>query len=452
MSQPDYQDETDSSTLRDGGSAGSADSERRPGTPAETPATAQHPSETVDDLEIGPDDWTLCTELAQAPQILMRLKEELRTVGLAGEQRGALLIYLALTSRLQDRPVSIAVKGPSSAGKSNLVEQVLRFFPQSAYYCLSAMSDKVLAYSDEPLSHRFLVLYEAAGLRGEFANYFIRSLLSEGRLRYEVVIKNDEGIKTQLIEREGPTGLITTTTRIHLHLENETRYLSVPVDDSTNQTRKVLMATAQERQVTKDAKELKPWLALQRWLETGERRVVIPFAKTLAELIPPVAVRLRRDFVTFLNLIRSHALLHRASRQRDRDGRIIAEFRDYKAVRLLVADLIAESVEATVAPSIRQTVAAVAQLTRSCDEGASVTQVATALRLDKSAASRRIRAALDRGYLKNLETHRGLPYRLVLGDELPDDIEILPDPKDLERRCCAVAVQLEGKDPEGVGH
>ena len=37
--------------------------------------------------------------------------------------------------------------------------------------------------------------------------------------------------------------------------------------------------------------------------------------------MPPVAVRLRRDFGAVLGLIRAHALLHQATRGRDdRDG------------------------------------------------------------------------------------------------------------------------------------
>ena len=41
---------------------------------------------------------------------------------------------------------------------------MLRFFPDSAYYALTAMSDRTLAYSGEPMGHRFLVLLEAAGM------------------------------------------------------------------------------------------------------------------------------------------------------------------------------------------------------------------------------------------------------------------------------------------------
>jgi hypothetical protein len=51
------------------------------------------------------------------------------------------------------------------------------------------MSEKALAYSDEDFRHRFIVIYEAAGLASDFGSYLIRSLLSEGRIDYEFAEK-----------------------------------------------------------------------------------------------------------------------------------------------------------------------------------------------------------------------------------------------------------------------
>ena len=65
------------------------------------------------------------------------------------------------------------------------------------------MSERALAYSQEPLQHRFLVIYEAAGMQGDFVSYLVRSLLSEGRIRYETVEKARDGMRPKLIEREG---------------------------------------------------------------------------------------------------------------------------------------------------------------------------------------------------------------------------------------------------------
>lgn len=162
----------------------------------------------------------------------------------------------------------------------------------------------------------------------------------------------------------------------------------------------------------------------------------------LAALIPPVAVRLRRDFGALLNLIRAHAILHQASRERDAGGRITATLHDYARVRELVADLVSEGIEGTVPATVRETVEALKIL--HADDGESITIAALAqeLELDKSAAWRRVRSAIDRGYLKNLEDRKGRPARLVPGDALPDDIEILPSPERLQG--CTVASDSEG--------
>ncbi len=389
--------------------------------------------------------WEACKELAAKADILAAVEAALQHSGLVGEARAVKLLYLAVVSRFLDRPVSVAVKGPSSGGKSYAVERVLALFPQDAYYALSAMSERALAYSDEPLVHRILVIFEAAGMAGDFASYLMRSLLSEGCVRYETVEKTKDGLRARLIERAGPTGLIVTTTAVHLHPENETRLISLPVTDTQDQTAAVMDALAEGTGAPID---YAPWHALQVWLMTAEHRVVIPYARTLASAVPPVAVRLRRDFGGLLNLIRAHAILHQASRGKDAEGRIVATGEDYAVVRGLIADLIAEGVEATVSATMRDTVIAVrASLGNADDATVSVTAVARRMKLDRSAVSRRINAAIDRGYLKNLEEKRGQPARICLGDALPEDTEVLPSADSLrEALLCSVAGVSEGVD------
>ena len=368
--------------------------------------------------------WKLCGGLAGKADVLDELDHVLSELGLVGERRTAKLLYLALTSRLLDRPVSIAVKGPSSGGKSFVVETTLKLFPPEAFYALSAMSDRALAYSSESLQHRHLLIYEAAGMASEFATYLIRTLLSEGRLRYETVEKTKDGLTPRLIEREGPTGLIVTTTSLRLHPENETRMLSLTITDTQNQTAAVFRALA--RDGDEPEVDLSLWRALQIWLAKGPTVVAIPFADRLAQMVPPLAVRLRRDFKTVLMLIRAHALLHQASRPRDNCARIVATLDDYRAVLDLVADLVAQGIDATVKPEVRETVEAVSRLLDDGNAEIPQTYLARVLELDKSSISRRVAAALDGGFLKNLEDRKGRPARLVLGEKLPADRAVFP--------------------------
>jgi predicted transcriptional regulator len=397
-------------------------------------------------LERSRKAWERCATLAGEESILERFYATLRDSGVAGERRTAMILYLALTSRQLDRPVSVAVKGPSSGGKSFLVERVTEYFPESAVYALTAMSEKTLAYSDEPIKHRFLILYEASGMGGDFQTYLIRSLLSEGRLRYETLEKTPEGIKPRLIEREGPTGLIVTTTMDRLHPENETRLLSLLVADTREQTKQVLRALADEDHRPPERDE---WLALQEWLEGAVRRTTIPFAGVLADLVPPAAVRLRRDFSAVLNLIRAHALLHQTTREIDESGRVVATIEeDYRMVRELVADLVAEGVEATVSETVRETVEVIERLLDEGDEDAlSLTQIAAELKLDKSAASRRVRSAANKGFVENSETRKGRPGRYLLGEPLPDDVVVLPEVEEVLQRCEPLHETVQHSDP-----
>ena len=368
--------------------------------------------------------WAVCADLAQSPRILDRLQTSLRDQGVAGEARVTNLVFLALVSRFLRRLVSVVLKAVSSAGKSYLVQQTLRHVSASAYYELSAMSEKVLVYSDEPLAHRLLVICEAAGLSGDFQTYALRTLLSEGHLRYETTEKGRDGqFHTRLIEREGPTGLILTTTEIALHPENETRLLSIPIDESREQTERILLAHAQDE--AGEPPSLDAWHALHTWLALGEHRVGIPFATALATQIPPVATRLRRDFPALLSLIRAHALLHQATRERDQTGAIIATLDDYDVVRDLVADLFATAADVSVSEPVRDAVGVVRCLSASGDP-CSVTQVARELEVDTSTASRRIKTALRSGYLVNRETKPGRRYQLVLGESLPEETPVLP--------------------------
>jgi hypothetical protein len=377
--------------------------------------------------------WERCGELAKEERILEVFEGELESAGVVGERRLCKLTYLGVNARFLDRFPSFAVKGPSASGKSWTIERVLDFFPADAYYLLTAMSERALAYGTEPLSHRFLVLFEAAGLESDFASYLMRSLLSEGRVRYETVEKRRDGeLHARLVEREGPTGLIVSTTSVSLHPENETRLLSVSATDTPDQTKLVL-----SRLATDDVREpdFARWHDLQVWLASAEHRVSIPYAQALAELVPPVSVRLRRDFRALLSLIRSHALLHQATRERDDLGRIDATLEDYAVVRELVVDVLSEGVEATVPATVREVVEAIAA---AADERVSVAQLAKLLSVDKSTASRRYRNARSRGHVKNLEERRGKEAQIVLGDPLPEDAEILPLVERLEEHWAGV--------------
>ena len=77
----------------------------------------------------------------------------------------------------------------------------------------------------------------------------------------------------QKVVKEGPTGLILTTTAASLHSENETRMFSIPINDTPEQTSRVMKAHAHRYLGSAKRPQIPPeWFALQTWLETAEHR------------------------------------------------------------------------------------------------------------------------------------------------------------------------------------
>jgi Domain of unknown function (DUF3854) len=350
--------------------------------------------------------------------------------GFTGEHRNARLTYLAITTRILDDPVSLALKGLSSSGKSYTVGTVLKFVPDEAVIAMTAMSERALIYMEDDFSHRTLVLYEAVALREErektesnLTAYIVRSLLSEGEIRYPVTVKGPDGkMVTKTIVKKGPTNFIVTTTAASLHGENETRMISLPTDDSAGQTSAIMASIAAGK---RDEADFGEWHAYARWIAAGNKSVVIPYAPWLAASIPPVAVRLRRDFRALLRLIQAHAIMHQLNRETDAAGRIVATEADYLAVRALVADLISDAVGKAVPPATRETVEAIAKL--DAGEGVKVHDLELHFGLERSTVQYRVTSAREKGYLVNVEEKRNRAARYRPGNPLPHDVVILPE-------------------------
>lgn len=363
------------------------------------------------------------------------LASTLESLGLVGETQTATLLYLALSSRLLEDPVSVVVKGTSSSGKSFLVETVLKLFPPSAYLFRTSLSQRALVYTQEDFRHRTIVLAEAEGGDDEYLTYFIRTLLSEKKVAHEVTVKDRDGqFRTELVLREGPTNFVMTTTRLNLHPENETRMLSVAVHDDAEQTRKVLLGIAQRRRASV---ALEPWIALQESLADAVPEVEVQFAPVIAELTDPMAPRVRRDFVALLSLVQSAALIRSQFEGAVNEGMVLATVEDYEFVYELAGRRFSEMSEEVVSDEVKAVVECVERLgnDRQYRNGVSVVTVGEVLGVHKSTASRRIQIALDKELLINEEPSRGRPARLRKYRETSSrEIEVFPSPATLRER------------------
>jgi DNA primase len=236
------------------------------------------------------------------------------------------------------KPIQPSTHAQSSAGKNFLWDTALSLLPPEMVVRRSGLSAKALFRTQTNLKGAVLYIQEAAG--SEDAEYSIRVMQSDGRLEYEATEKMpDGGMKNVVYQTEGPTVVVQTTTRIHLHPENETRVFPIYIDESERQTSRIVSSILKEASggglgVAERERLLLKWHDAIRLLEPGE--VVIPYAERIE--IPSSPLRIRRDARRLIDVVRVITWLHQHQRERDSAGRILAAEEDFHEALRLVSE------------------------------------------------------------------------------------------------------------------
>ncbi|WP_208803759.1 hypothetical protein [Xanthomonas hyacinthi] len=119
--------------------------------------------------------------LLRDPYLAERIVADVEAIGVVGEGVNALVGYLAMVSRLLDKPLAILIQSTSAAGKSTLMDALLSLMPESQRVHYSAMTGQSLFYLGEgDLRHKILAIAEEEGVRQ--AAYALKLLQSQGEL------------------------------------------------------------------------------------------------------------------------------------------------------------------------------------------------------------------------------------------------------------------------------
>ena len=269
-------------------------------------------------IEITEADKAKALELLKSDRLIERILADFDACGVVGEQTNKLVGYLAATSRKLDRPLAIMVQSSSAAGKSSLMEAILRFMPGEEQISYSAMTGQSLFYmGGMDLKHKVLAIAEEEGIKQ--ASYALKLLQSEGQLTIASTGKNPGTgrMETQEYRVEGPVMIFLTTTAIDVDEELLNRCMVLTVDEDSEQTKAI-----QNQQRTGQTLE---------GLIAGQRRAsVANLHQNAQRLLRPLNVvnhyahqllfltdqtRRRRDHVKYLTLIQAVALLHQYQRE-----------------------------------------------------------------------------------------------------------------------------------------
>jgi len=268
-------------------------------------------------IEMSEDARTAALELLKDPSLLDRILRDFDQAGVVGEETNKLVGYLAAVSRKLDAPLAIVIQSSSAAGKSSLMDAILRFVPEEERVQYSAMTGQSLFYMGETdLAHKILAIAEEEGAQS--ASYALKLLQSEGELTIASTGKDPTSGKlvTHEYRVTGPVMIFLTTTAIEVDEELLNRCLVLTVDEGGQQT-----SAIHERQ--RQAQTLEGLLAKE------DRAALVELHQNAQRLIEPLFVanphaktlrfssqttRARRDHMKYLTLIRAIALLHQHQR------------------------------------------------------------------------------------------------------------------------------------------
>ncbi len=255
--------------------------------------------------------------LLRDPQLAERIAADVEAIGVVGEGTNALVGYLAMVSRLLDKPLAILIQSTSAAGKSTLMDGLLSLMPEPERVHYSAMTGQSLFYIGEgDLRHKILAIAEEEGVRQ--AAYALKLLQSQGELTIASTGKDPATGKlvTSEYRVEGPVMLCLTTTAIDIDEELLNRCLVLTINETAEQTAAIQQRQRQARTLQGLQAKVRSdhVLSAHRAAQTLLRplAVVNPFAESLT--FASDRVRLRRDHVKYLALIDAIALLHQHQR------------------------------------------------------------------------------------------------------------------------------------------
>jgi len=256
--------------------------------------------------------------LLRDPDLLTRVVNDFGRCGIVGERTNVLMGYLATVSRKLDRPLALLIQSTSAAGKSSLLDAVLKFVPDEDRIVYSAMTGQSLYYLGElDVKHRVLAIAEEEGAHR--ASYALKLLQSEGELTIASTSKDPATGKlvTEAYHVEGPVMIALTTTAAEIDEELLNRCLVLTVDEGRAQTQAIHAAQRVRR-------------TLAGLLAKAERDAILAAHQNAQRLLEPLAVvnpfaqrltflddrtRTRRDHEKYLTLIDAIALLHQHQRE-----------------------------------------------------------------------------------------------------------------------------------------
>jgi DNA primase len=243
------------------------------------------------------------------PDLMQWTQDTLVKTGIVGEPINAFVMYIAMTSRLYDDPVSVICLSQSGTGKSYLLERVAKCFPSSDIIENTQFSDNSFYYWKEGIRGKIILIEDMEGAQN--VEYPMREMITKKYLTKTVVHKDSKGNMQTIQHRvDGPATFLGCTTKEKMFEDNANRCILLYLDASTAQDQAIMLYQKQVRAGIIDKKQEKEQQTLLQNMQSllHPKAVVNPFAPLID--LPHSVLKPRRSIGILLSFIEVITLYH----------------------------------------------------------------------------------------------------------------------------------------------
>lgn len=306
----------------------------------------KHQQNTANEIKhLTEQEKTEAKENLKEPNLLETTAKDLQNTGIQGEEKNALILLLAMTSRKMKDPLSVICLAKSGVGKSYLMEKVAQCIPsEEAKEHTQFSGNSFYYFKREEIKGTVFLIEDLDGAQAVM--FPIRELQTKKRISKTVTIKDKSGqMRTITLIVEGPVSVIGCTTKEKIYEDNANRAILIYLDGSKEQDERIMNYQKNLRANLIDThteKQLQEKLQnMQRVLEPV--KVVNPYAPLIN--IPEEDFKPRRTLPLLLGFIETITFYHQYQRPQQADettGEIYIEVHptDVEAAFKLMQDVL----------------------------------------------------------------------------------------------------------------
>jgi DNA primase len=282
-----------------------------------------------------------CMDFLSKPGLIPSLNKLIGKAGVVGEDNNRLFLFVIASSYKMKNTLHALIQGSSGSGKTRLLKIISDLMPPEDTRKYTRVTESSFYNQEEYYFVNKLICFEDYDGLKEEAQYAVRELQSNEILVSFTSVKNESGkISSDEKTVRGPIASMACTTRGEIYEDNISRCFVIAVDESKEQTLRVIDYQNKISAGLIDKEEQKRVVSFAqnciRLLKPYE--VINPFATQIK--LPEKAHKIRRLNELYHSLVKQVTLLHQYQRKKDDEGRIISEPEDL----ITACDIMFESI------------------------------------------------------------------------------------------------------------